>query len=87
MITLEDACQKVLAQHPNEYIHVVNEYKDFFMFILLNNDEKVCSLTFFWEGTEVNKKTGEIIEHVDLFDKMLDGDYKQYSFSAPDGQV
>lgn len=62
MITLKDACQKVLSKHPDEYIHAVNEYEQAYEFVLLNKGEQMTETIGFLFTTIVNKKTGNITE-------------------------
>ena len=35
MITLKEAYNKVLSKHSKEYVHHVNEYNNYYQFILL----------------------------------------------------
>ncbi len=79
MVNLTEACQIILATHPNEYIHVVNEYENVFQFILLNKGEEVTDTTFvFWTPT-INKIDGKCIEDVCGIEDVFQGEYTQYS--------
>lgn len=62
MISLKDACQKVLSNHPDEYIHIVNEYDGIYEFVLLKKGERITETTGLLFAPIVNKQTGEIIE-------------------------
>lgn len=78
MITLKEACKKVLAAHPNEYIWVVNEYEKAYQFAMLNNDETVGPYTFFGITPGVIKKEGWLDNELSAADPIFNGDYKQY---------
>jgi hypothetical protein len=78
MITLKEACQKVLAMHPNEYIHVVNEFEGAFMFALQNKGEEVTGVTCFEPFPMVDKKNGKVVEGFYGIEDIFQGDYKQY---------
>jgi hypothetical protein len=81
MVSLKEACQKVLARHPKEYIHLVNEYKDVYEFSLRNKGEKAEGMTVEYDVPVVDKKNGKLIDPVSVLDKRLQGDYKQYTVS------
>lgn len=79
MIGLKEACQVILKEHPNEYIHVVNEYEDAFQFCMLNKGEEITDTTFiFWTPT-VYKSDGRIDESVHILDRKLLGKYTQHT--------
>lgn len=79
MIEIKEAYCKVLKKHPNEFVHVVNEFKDNYAFLLLNKGEIVGPATFFCDYTVVNKETGNITEEVPMFEDIFQGDFKQYT--------
>lgn len=79
MIGLKEACQVILKRHPNEYIHVVNEYEDAFQFCMLNNGEELTdTTTIFWTPT-VYKSDGRIDEKIHILDDKLNGEYIQHT--------
>lgn len=47
MISLEKAYQKITSEFPNKYVYRVNEFEEFYDFVMLNNGEKMTS-DFFW---------------------------------------
>lgn len=79
MITLKEACEKVLAAHPNEYIWVVNEYEKAYQFDLMNNGEEVGPYTCFCDTTGVMKEDGSIDETLTVIDPIFKGEHKHYS--------
>ena len=79
MISLKDACQKILSRHPDEYIHVVNEYETVYAFILLNKGEKSEDCTGIFFASTVDKQTGEIEDDRLLIEDIFSGDFKQYT--------
>lgn len=79
MISLREACQKILAAHPKEYIHVVNEYDNVYQFCLLNKGEIVTDTTFIFWTPAVVKSDGRIIEKLCGVEKIFNGEYKQYN--------
>lgn len=79
MITLKDAAALVLSKHPDKYIHVVNEYDDWYQFVLLNNGETVGPMTFIFYTPAVNKHTGVLNDEATIMDDFTEGDYKQYT--------
>ncbi len=80
MVALYEATKKVLSMHPNEYVHVVNEYKDVYQFMLMTVGEDVTGTTFIARTPAVNKRTGEVIDNACIVDDMFQGDYKQHIF-------
>lgn len=78
MISLKDACQKVLSEHPGKYIHVVNEFDDVYAFILMNNGEQVTGTTGILVPTTVYKETGEMTDELLGYEDVFQGEYKQY---------
>lgn len=79
MIGLREACQEILKKHPDEYIHVVNEYEDAFQFCMLNKGEDATDTTFiFWTPT-VYKSDGRIDEEIHILDDKLNGEFTQYT--------
>lgn len=79
MISLKDACKKVLSEHPGKYIHVVNEYDEVYAFILMNDGEQVTETTGILVPTTVYKETGEMTDDLWLYEDVFQGDYKQYT--------
>jgi hypothetical protein len=79
MITLKDAVELVLSKHPDQYIHGVNEYDDWYQFILLNKGETIGPMTFIFHTPAVNKRTGVLNNEATIMDDFTEGDYKQYS--------
>lgn len=79
MTTLQEAIAIVKKAHPNEYIHAVNEHRDVFQFILLDNGTKMDKYTFVWNTPLVSKQTGKLDDTAYLWDERCSGDYKQYS--------
>lgn len=78
MITLKEACEKILAAHPNEYIWVVNEYEKAYQFALLHNDETISPYTCFCDTPGVMKEDGRVDETLTVIDPIFDGDHRQY---------
>ena len=82
MITLKDACKKVLSEHPGQYIHVVNEFEEAYAFVLLNEGEDIRGVTGILIPTTVYKETGEMTDDLLFYEKfyedVLQGNYKQY---------
>jgi hypothetical protein len=60
---------------------VVNEFKDAYYFVLLNDGEVVGPTTFVFWMPSVIKETGELIEDSCGLEEMAQGDYKQYTAS------
>ncbi len=79
MINLKDACLKVLRAHPNEYIQIVNEYRDVFQFGLLNAGEKMTPQTAIICSPAVVKETGELINDTYFGHPIFQGDYIQHT--------
>lgn len=79
MITLKEACKKVLAAHPNEYIWVVNEYEKAYQFSMLNNDETVGPYTFFFNTPGIMKENGDLNNDLCIVDDIFKGEHKHYS--------
>lgn len=80
MITLKEACKKILEARPNQYIHGVNEYKNAFEFIMVPNGYTREDLGGTLCTDAVDKKDGLVWETL-LGDKdFFEGDYyKQYT--------
>ena len=85
MTTLLDACKLVLSKHPDQKIHVVNEYKDVYQFMTINKNEVVGPYTFFGDTPYVIKQTGELIEEASITDSVFDGDFNQHFASEIKG--
>lgn len=79
MITLKEACQKILAAHPNEYIWVVNEYEKAYQFDLLNDGETVGPYTFICKTPGVMKEDGRLDDSLTVMDPIFEGEHKHYS--------
>ena len=79
MTNLKEACQKVLPKHPNEYIHVVNEYEQAYEFVLLNKGEQMTPTTGLLFAPIVNKETGDITEDLILGEYGPGKTFKQYN--------
>jgi len=76
MITLDEAKKIVLEKHPKEYIYLINDYADFWAFVLLNKGEKFTNTTFVAEDPIVYKSDGRFEDNVPLFDPRLLGNFK-----------
>lgn len=85
MISLKEACQKILSRHPGEYIHVVNEYSDGYEFILLNEGEEMTNAVGLILCSTVNKHTGEIQNNLLAHEVSYEGEYKQYTRNEIEG--
>ena len=81
MITLKEAYNKVLYKHPKEYVHHVNEYNNYYQFILLNEGEKITDNLFIFNTPAVNKQTGELINDATIVDDIFKGNYERVSLS------
>ena len=79
MIGLKEACNKILSNHPGEYIHVVNEFETVYAFVLLNEGETIdtidCLITF----STVDKRTGEISDGLLGYEDVFQSEYRQYT--------
>ena len=81
MITLKEAYNKVLSKHSKEYVHHVNEYNNYYQFILLNKGEKITDGTFIFNTPAVSKQTGELIDDATIVDDIFKGNYEKVSLS------
>jgi hypothetical protein len=81
MVSLKEACDKILKANPGQYIHVVNEYKDVYQFVLLNEGESIRYVTFIPYTPAIMKDTGECLMDVCGSEEIFNGDYKQYTAS------
>lgn len=79
MVSLKEACLKVLHAHPDEYIQIVNEYTDVFQFGLLNVGEKMSSQTAIICSPAVIKATGKLIDDTYFGHPIFQGEYTQYT--------
>lgn len=79
MISLKEACRTILSVNPDKYIHVANEYKDVYAFILMNKGENVNESTGILLMSTVDKKTGQITDNLFGFEDVFQGDFKQYT--------
>lgn len=79
MITIKDAYQKILSKHPDEYVHVANEYESVYGFILLHKRELATDTLGLLMFSTVDKHTGNITDDLLLGEGGLNGPYKQYT--------
>lgn len=64
MIGLKEAYEKIKQTHPNEYVHHVNEFPEYYRFILVPNGHKMEDLMWgLYGGTQVDKDTGKMTEN------------------------
>ncbi len=80
MITLKDACKKILAARPNRYIHCVNEFKESFEFMMIPKGMTPNDMNGTLCSDAVDKEDGAVRETW-MGDELFQGDYKQYSRS------
>lgn len=67
MIGLKEAYEKIKQTHPNEYVHHVNEFPEYYRFILVPNGQKMEDLMWgLYGGTQVDKDTGKMTENTVL---------------------
>lgn len=83
MITANKAYQIVTTNHPNEYVHAMNEHESYYSFILLNKGEKIENVTFIFWVTIIDKRTGSM-KKVGMDE--LDDDYKRIDISNFKGE-
>ena len=67
MISLKEACIKVLDSHPGQYVHVVNEFQHVYAFVLLDDGTTFRDYSIICGFTTVNKQTGEMEDDVAPF--------------------
>ena len=79
MIGLKEACQIILSKHPGQYIHIANEYKDVYAFILMNEGERVTETTGILFMSTVDKTTGNVVDNLLGHEAVFKGDFKQYT--------
>ena len=82
MISLKDACEKVLAIHPKEYINCVNKYEKAYQFVLFDKEYEGihgCPLIINTPGIII--ESGELIDDACCMDDIFEGPYKQYDRS------
>ena len=67
MIGLKEAYEKFKQTHPNEYVHIVNEFPEYYRFFLVPNGKKWEDLMWgLYGGTQVDKDTGKMTENTVL---------------------
>lgn len=84
MITLKEACKKILEARPNQYIHCVNEYEETFAFVMVPNGYTRDDLGGTLCADAVDKKNGHVRETW-FGDELFQGDYKQYTAKDLEG--
>ena len=84
MITLKEACQKMLAARPGEYIYLVNEFKESFEFIMVPDGMKRTDMGGTLCSDAVDKKDGKVRDTW-AGDELFQGDYKQYTMEDLEG--
>lgn len=79
MIGLKEACEKILSNHPGEYIHIVNEFETIYAFILLKDGYTIDTIDCLLMVSIVDKRTGAITEGLLGHEEVFQGDYRQYT--------
>lgn len=82
MITLEEAYRKMTSDNPDRYVYCVNEFEEFYDFVMLKNGEKMTANYFKPWFTAIFKKDGRI-EEIDW----LDGDKYKYVKSYDGSEI
>lgn len=80
MITLKDACKKILAARPNQYIHCVNEFEKAFAFVMVPEGMTRLEMGGTFYADAVDKEDGAV-RKTWMDDELFQGNYKQYSRS------
>lgn len=82
MITLEEAYQKMISDNPDRYVYCVNEFEEFYDFVMLKNGEEMTSNYFYPWFTAIFKNDGRR-EDIDW----LDDDKYHYIRSYDESEI